>query len=153
LRAEIYSKQAPASDDELRALLAHDGVWASPPLGFNNTYVLGMRRDVAQRLSIARMSDLAARPELRIAFSNEFLERADGWPGVRAAYALPQRDVRGMAHDLAYRAVAEQSIDVTDLYSTDAEIAYYDLIALADDRRFFPVYDALFICRADVSDD
>lgn len=153
LRAEIYAKQATASDDALRALLAQDGVWASPPLGFNNTYVLGMRRDVAQRLSIERMSDLAARPELRIAFSNEFLERADGWPGVRATYALPQRDVRGMAHDLAYRAVAEQSIDVTDLYSTDAEIAYYDLIALADDRRFFPVYDALFICRADVSDD
>jgi osmoprotectant transport system permease protein len=153
LRAEIYSKEAPASDDALRALLARDGVWASPPLGFNNTYVLGMRRDVAQRLSIERMSDLASRPELRIAFSNEFLERADGWPGVRAAYGLPQRDVRGMAHDLAYRAVAEQSIDITDLYSTDAEIAYYDLIALADDRRFFPVYDALFICRDDVSDD
>lgn len=152
LRAEIYAKEAPASDDALRALLTRDGVWASPPLGFNNTYVLGMRRDVAQRLSITRMSDLAARPELRIGFSNEFIERADGWPGVRAAYGLPQRDVRGMAHALAYRALAEQSIDVTDLYSTDAEIAYYDLIALADDRRFFPVYDALFVCRADVND-
>ena len=153
LRAEIYAEQPPASDDALRALLERDHVWASPPLGFNNTYVLGMRRDVARRLSIERMSDLAARPELRIAFSNEFIERADGWPGVRAAYGLPQRDVRGMAHDLAYRAVAENSIDVTDLYSTDAEIAYYDLVALADDRRFFPVYEAVFICRDDVGDD
>ncbi len=152
LRGEIFARESIASEEVLRARLAQEGVWASGSLGFNNTYVLGMRKDVAAKASVARMSDLAAQPQLRLAFSNEFIERADGWPGVRAAYALPQRDVRGMAHDLAYRALAAGSIDVTDLYSTDAEIAYYDLIALTDDRHFFPEYDALFVCRADVGE-
>jgi len=152
LRAEIFAGRALRSDDELRAALSAAGVWASPPLGFNNTYVLGMRREVAQRLRLERMSDLATQPQLRFAFSNEFLERADGWPGVRAAYSLPQTDVRGMSHDLAYRALAAGSIDTTDLYSTDPEIAYYDLVALSDDRKFFPEYAALFICRDSVSE-
>jgi osmoprotectant transport system permease protein len=153
LRAEIFAGELIESDDQLRAAMARANVWASPPLGFNNTYVLGMRKDVAQRSSISRLSDLRAQPQLRLAFSNEFLERADGWPGVRAAYGMPHQDVRGMAHDLAYRALAAGSIDVTDLYSTDAEIAYYDLIALADDRNFFPAYDALFVCRSDATDE
>ena len=59
------------------------------------------------------MSDLAMQPQLRLAFSNEFLERADGWPGVRDTYGLSQQNVRGMAHDLAYRALAAGSIDIT----------------------------------------
>ena len=97
----------------------------------------------------ARISQLAGHPELRVGFSNEFMQRADGWPGVRDRYRLPHRDVRGLAHDLAYRGVADGALDVTDLYSTDAEIAHYDLIALEDDKAFFPVYEALIVCRAD----
>ena len=152
LRTEIFANAALRSDEDLRAALSHASVWASAPLGFNNTYVLGMRKDHAQQLGIGRTSDLASHPELRLGFSNEFMNRADGWSGVRAAYGLPQTDVRGMAHDLAYRALASGSIDVTDLYSTDAEIAHYDLLTLADDRHFFPAYEALIVCRADVAD-
>src|ERR1041384_194129 len=96
------------------------------------------------------MSQLAAHPQLRLGFSNEFLERADGWPGLRARYQLPQENVRGLTHDLAYRALADDALDVTDLYSTDAEIVQYNLIALVDDAHYFPVYDALFVCRDDV---
>jgi osmoprotectant transport system permease protein len=96
------------------------------------------------------MSQLAAHPELRLGFSNEFLERADGWPGLRARYQLPQENVRGLNHDLAYRGLADGALDVTDLYSTDAEIVQYNLVALADDAHYFPVYDALFVCRDDV---
>ena len=76
------------------------------------------------------------------------MQRADGWPGVRDRYQLPQQDVRGLAHDLAYRGVATGAIDITDLYSTDAEIAHYDLIALVDDAHFFPEYEAVILCRA-----
>jgi osmoprotectant transport system permease protein len=152
LRAEIFSQQQISSDEQLRDALNRAGVWASTPLGFNNTYVLGMRKEAADRMSVARMSDLVEQPQLRFGFSNEFLERQDGWPGLKQAYGLTQANVRGMAHDLAYRALEAGSIDVTDLYSTDAEIAYYGLIALADDRKYFPAYDALFVCRADVDE-
>lgn len=149
LRAEIYAREARQTDSDLPALLHRDGVRASRPIGFNNTYVLGMRQEVSRKLSVSRLSDLASHPSLRLAFSNEFLDRADGWPGLRATYGLPHADIRGMDHDLAYRALAAGSIDVTDLYSTDAEIAYYDLVTLQDDLRYFPTYDALFLCRAD----
>ncbi len=152
LRAEIFAQQAIADDAQLRDALTRSHAWASKPLGFNNTYVLGMRRQRAQQLGIERMSQLTAHPQLRLGFSSEFLERADGWPGLRARYQLPHANVRGLNHDLAYRALAEDALDVTDLYSTDAEIVQYDLIALDDDARYFPVYDALFVCRDDVSD-
>jgi osmoprotectant transport system permease protein len=110
-----------------------------------------MTRARAQQLGIANLSGLRGHPELRFGFSNEFLERQDGWAGLRDHYALPQAQVRGLAHDLAYRGVVDNSLDATDLYSTDAEIAHYDLVALTDDLRFFPSYDALFVCRDDVS--
>jgi osmoprotectant transport system permease protein len=150
LRAEIFAGQALQEDAQLRQALSNLHVWASRPLGFNNTYVLGMTRARAQQLGIANLSGLRGHPELRFGFSSEFLERQDGWAGLRDHYALPQAQVRGLAHDLAYRGVVDNSLDVTDLYSTDAEIAHYDLVALTDDLRFFPTYDALFVCRDDV---
>lgn len=150
LRVEIFANEAISNDEQLTQALVREHVWRSQPLGFNNTYVLGMRKASAAGLGIERISQLAAHPQLHFAFSNEFLQRTDGWPGLRARYGLPQQDVRGMAHDLAYRAMASGAIDVTDLYSTDAEIPRYGLIALQDDAHFFPDYQALFVCRDDV---
>lgn len=150
LRTEIFASQVITNEAELREALARERMWTSASLGFNNTYVLGMRRDRAAELGITRMSQLADHPALRFGFSNEFMERADGWPGIRAHYRLPQKDVRGLAHDLAYRGLESRSLDLTDLYSTDAEIVHYDLATLADDARFFPVYDAIIVCRNDV---
>jgi osmoprotectant transport system permease protein len=151
LRTEIFSDQNIASDEQLRAALARQSVWTSQSLGFNNTYVLGMRRDRAAALGITRMSQLVDHPTLRFGFSNEFMERADGWPGIRAHYRMPQQDVRGLAHDLAYRGLESGALDVTDLYSTDAEIVHYDLTTLQDDAKFFPAYDAVIVCRNDVA--
>lgn len=151
LRTEIFSDKNIGSDEQLLAALAQESMWTSKPLGFNNTYVLGMRRDRAAALGITRMSQLVDHPTLRFGFSNEFMERADGWPGIRAHYRLPQHDVRGLAHDLAYRGLESGAIDVTDLYSTDAEIVHYDLTTLQDDQKFFPAYDALIVCRNDVA--
>lgn len=150
LRAEIFASESVASEAQLTAALSQAHVWRSRPLGFNNTYVLGMQRTSAAKLGVSRISQLADHAGLRFGFSNEFLQRADGWPGLRERYRLPQTDVRGLTHDLAYRAVASNAIDLTDLYSTDAEIPRYDLIALQDDAHFFPAYDALFLCRNDV---
>jgi len=83
-------------------------------------------------------------------FSNEFLERKDGWPAVRNAFRLPQENVTGLDHDLAYRALSTGKTDLIDLYSTDAEIAFYHLRVLEDDKAFFPKYDAVFLYRLDL---
>jgi osmoprotectant transport system permease protein len=147
---EIFASEHLRNDEELRRALAAKGILMSAPLGFNDTYALGMREDVARRLGIGAISDLRAHPELRLGFSNEFLDRADGWPALRRSYRLPQANVTGLSHDLAYRALAAGSIDVADLYSTDAEIAYYQLRVLEDDQRHFPSYEAVFLYRVDL---
>jgi osmoprotectant transport system permease protein len=129
---------------EINRRLAALGLAASLPLGFSNSYALGVRRDSA----LHAISDLARRPELRLGLSHEFLGRRDGWPGLQAAYGLPQRP-RGLDHGLAYEALAASEIDVMDLYSTDAKIERYRIAVLADDRHYFPLYDAVLLHRAD----
>jgi osmoprotectant transport system permease protein len=133
----------------LNARLAPLGLAASVPLGFNNTYAMGMRREEAGRRGVKRISDLARHADLRLGFSHEFLGRRDGWPGLREKYALPQATPRGLDHGLAYEALAAKEIDVMDVYSTDAKIARFDIAVLADDRGFFPAYDAVLLHRAD----
>ena len=142
-------QDVPADADiaTLRARLKPLGIGITDPLGFDNTYAIGMRQDEAARLDIRRISDLRAHPSLRLGFSNEFMDRGDGWPGVRRAYALPQTKVSGLDHVLSYRAVASGAVDAIDLYSTDAEIPYYHLRTLPDDRHYFPRYQAVFLYR------
>jgi osmoprotectant transport system permease protein len=147
---EILGDQSLRTDAEIRAALADYGIRMSEPLGFNNSYALGMRKERAGRLGIRGISDLEAHPELTFGFTNEFMDRADGWPSLRAFYELPQTDVRGLDHDLAYRGLAGGTVDVTDLYMTDAEIAYYDLLVLQDDRGHFPDYHAVVLYRDDL---
>ena len=124
------------------------GLAASIPLGFGNSYALGMRAADARRLAITNVSQLAKHPALRFGLSHEFLGRRDGWPGLRATYGLPQA-VRGLDHGLAYEALAAGEIDVMDLYSTDAKIERYRIAVLEDDRKFFPAYDAVLLHRAE----
>ncbi|MEM1230777.1 MAG: ABC transporter permease subunit, partial [Pseudomonadota bacterium] len=85
----------------------------------------------------------------RLVFSHEFLERADGWPGLRAAYDLPHQPT-GIEHALAYQALAEDAIDATDAYSTDGELKRYGLKVLADDKNFFPEYRPVPLLRTAV---
>jgi len=132
----------------LNAKLKSQNLVAGYPLGFANSYAIGMARGRAEKLGIGSISDLARHAELRIGLSHEFLGRRDGWPGLKAAYGLPQAP-RGLDHGLAYEALAAGEIDVIDLYSTDAKIARYDLAILRDDRAFFPPYDAVLLYRAD----
>ncbi|HTF35548.1 MAG TPA: glycine betaine ABC transporter substrate-binding protein [Myxococcota bacterium] len=150
LEQEILKGEGVKGQAELRRALASYGVVMSRPLGFNDTYALGMKAARAKTLGIRSISDLNQHPELRFGFTNEFMDRADGWPGLKARYALPQQDVRGLDHDLAYRGLDADTIDVTDLYSTDADISYYDIRVLQDDLNYFPVYDAVWLMRADL---
>jgi osmoprotectant transport system permease protein len=146
---EILANKNIRGEVGLRAALAARGVGMSRPLGFNNTYAIGMREDVAKRLGIQTMSDLRSHPELKFGFSNEFMDRADGWVGLRKRYGLAQQDVRGLDHDLAYRALVSGEIQAIDMYSTDAEIKLYGLRALRDDLSFFPSYECVLLYRAD----
>jgi osmoprotectant transport system permease protein len=146
---EILKSPASLSLPEMRAKLAPLGLGVDVALGFNDGYALAMRADSAERLGIRQLSDLARHPALRLGLSNEFIGRADGWPGLAARYRLPQQPV-GLDHGLAYDAVAGGQVDVIDIYTTDAKIGHLGLRVLADDANHFPRYDAVLLYRLDV---
>ena len=152
IREEILSGREAKTDAAVRTALAERGVVLGATLGFQNTYALGMREEVARERGIRRISDLVQYPDLVFRFSNEFMDRGDGWPSLRRRYGLPQRNVRGLEHDLAYRGIESGAVDLIDLYSTDAEIAYYELRTLEDDLAHFPPYDAVWLYRADLEE-
>ncbi|HKU69801.1 MAG TPA: glycine betaine ABC transporter substrate-binding protein [Burkholderiales bacterium] len=129
--------------------LARHGLAAGVPLGFSNGYALALLESRAEALGITRLSDLRRHPELKLALSQEFLNRKDGWPGLKGAYELPFEGLRGLDHGLAYEALAAGKVDVVDVYSTDAKIARYRLRVLQDDRGYFPAYSAVLLYRID----
>ena len=135
---------------ELNVRLAARGLAAAVPLGFNNTYALAVRAADARAKAIARISDLKQHPELRLGLSQEFLGRADGWPGLVRAYGLNIPAPKGIDHGLAYEAIANGQVDLIDIYSTDAKLDKYQLSVLADDVGFFPRYDAVLLYRIDL---
>ena len=134
----------------LNERLLSRGLSLLSPLGFNNTYAIAVRKEVAEEFSLERISQLTDYRDLRVVVSHEFLEREDGWPGMRRVYGfdwIPE----GIEHGLAYQAMADGSIDITDAYSTDGELQRYDLTVLADDKAFFPTYLAIPLIRDDLS--
>ncbi|HEX5128339.1 MAG TPA: glycine betaine ABC transporter substrate-binding protein, partial [Usitatibacter sp.] len=145
---EILKADRDLSLSEINARLAPSGLAAGIPLGFQNTYAIGVRERLADQEGIVRLSDLAKHPDLRLGLSHEFLGRQDGWPGLAQAYSLSGLTPTALDHGLAYEALAAGKVDAVDLYSTDAKIARYGIRVLEDDRRFFPRYDALLLYRA-----
>lgn len=148
LAREILRLDDPQDATAMARALEQRGLAMSRPLGFNNTYALAMQERQADRLGIARISDLARHPSLRLGLTQEFIGRADGWPGLRSRYALPFDTPRGMEHGLKFGALAAGQLDVIDVYSTDAAIARNGLRVLQDDRDHFPRYDAVVLYRA-----
>lgn len=119
------------------------GVRWLPPLGFENTYAIAVRRGTADSLGLRTLSDLAEVAERLVAgFTPDFIGRDDGLPGLTDTYGLRFRDVRSLLQAVKYEALASGGVDVIDGYSTDGMIARYDLVVLEDDRGFFPPYDA-----------
>ncbi len=147
--AQTILRRPNADPIELAAALAERDLDIVAELGFNNSYAIAVDRERAEALGLTAVSDLAAHPDLKLGFSLEFLNRADGWPALKAHYDLPH-EVSGLEHALAYRAIASGQLDATDAYTTDGDLRSFDLRLLADDREFFPRYDALLLARRDL---
>jgi osmoprotectant transport system permease protein len=146
---EILKNPKPTSIAAMNAQLAPLGLGVAVPLGFHNGYALAMRAQDAQQRGIRSLSDLAQHPPLRLGLTNEFIGRADGWPGLKQRYGLPQQPV-ALDHGLAYTAIANGQTDLIDIYTTDAKIDDLGLVVMDDDRSYFPRYDAVLLYRLDM---
>jgi osmoprotectant transport system substrate-binding protein len=120
-----------------------------PSLGFNNSFALAMRGDDARAKGIRTLSDLAAyAPQMRIGVGYEFLERADGFPGLAKTYGLRfAAPPVVMDLGLIYRALEAKQVDIVAGSNTDGLIAALGLAVLEDDKKYFPPYDAVPIVR------
>ena len=123
--------------------------WTAP-FGFNNTFAILVRHADATRYRLATISDLAkVAPRWKAGFGYEFLERADGFPGLARTYGLRfATPPTAMDLGLTYRALADGNVDVIAGNSTDGQIAALDLVQLTDDRQYFPPYQAAPVVRA-----
>jgi osmoprotectant transport system permease protein len=147
---EVVLHAPGASDEDVTARLAREGIGVTASLGFDDSYALAVAGPAAARDHLATISDAARHPELRAAFTHEFLGRADGWPGLRDRYGLAFGEVRGVQHQIAFDAITSGGVDVVDVYTTDPQIERLGLRVLDDDRGFFPRYDAVVLYRLDL---
>ena len=151
-------KQTPISDPDsvLRFVNAEYGrqfrLYWTAPFGFNNTFAILVRHADATRYHLETISDLArVAPPWKAGFGYEFLERADGFPGLARTYGLRfSQPPSSMDLGLTTRALADGKVDVIAGNSTDGQIAALDLVQLVDDRRYFPPYQAAPVIRRDV---
>lgn len=146
----FLKERSTATLEELRAELLQKGLALGGALGFNNTYAIAVRRKTSEELHLRKVSDLRGHPELRGAFTADFLNFDDGFYKLQQVYGVALRSVKPMQHALAYRALQSGEIDLTDAYTTDGTLPQFDLTLLEDDRDFFPKYYGVIVARAEL---
>ncbi|MFM9904775.1 MAG: ABC transporter permease/substrate-binding protein [Pyrinomonadaceae bacterium] len=126
----------------------------SPPLGFSNDFAILVRGEVARQNNIKTISDaVPLAKNWQAGFGQDFMSRADGYPGFSRVYGFNfAKQPREMDLSLTYRALQSSELDIIAGNSTDGLIAALDLFQLADDKHYFPPYQAVFIARPEASE-
>jgi glycine betaine/choline ABC-type transport system substrate-binding protein len=148
-------KQQPLAEPLAALQAVRDGLRCRPdltiglPFGLNDTYVLAMRAADAAQRHVTCISDLAGHPDLTAGFTSEFNQRPDGWPGLARHYGIRLgRSPVDLSPGHMYLAVQDGQVAIISAFSTDARLRQFGLTVLADDRRFFPAYEALPVMRS-----
>jgi glycine betaine/choline ABC-type transport system substrate-binding protein len=149
LKDPVERNRTEVLDRMRREYASRFNLVVTEPLGFNNTFAIVIRGEDARRFGIHTLSDAAAyTPQWRPGFGFEFMERPDGFQGLARTYGLKfAASPRIMDLGLLYRALLEKQVDLVAGNSTDGLIAAQDLVILADDKNYFPPYEAVPIVR------
>jgi len=152
LKAPLERDPATVYDTVSRQFARQYDVRWLAPLGFENTYAMSVRTEMAERLGLRTLSDAARHAgDLRAGFTADFIGLPDGLPGLRSAYGLAPKSVSALAPAVKYQALVEGAVDIIDAYSTDGLLDRYPITVLEDDRGFFPPYDAAAVVRGDLA--
>src|SRR5450631_1998387 len=150
LAEAILKRPDLKSLDDIRLALAAMDLTISASLGFNDTYALAVKEEFAEKHNLNSIGDLIGiESGIKAAFSYEFMDRKDGYPGLIDSYHLKfnPKMVNRMEHSLSFQAIDENAVDLIDVYSTDAKIKKLHLRLLKDDHKYFPVYQAVWVAR------
>lgn len=123
-------------------------IWWSKLYGFNDTYGIAVKEEIAKEYNLKTYSDLARESEnLSLGAEYDFYEREDGYPGLEKVYGFDFKDKKEIDIGLKYQAISEGQVDVINVFSTDGRLKEYNLVVLEDDLNFFPSYYAATIVR------
>ncbi len=126
------------------------GIEVLNQFGFNNTYTLAVEPETAEQYGLSKISDLRrVAGQLTISPTLEFLNRADGLPGLQEKYAFQFKDVIGIDGSPRYTALINGESDVVDAFATDGLLVKFGLTVLEDDQHFFPPYYAVPLMRSE----
>ena len=100
IKEEILAAKNIKDNQQLKSYLDSIGIEISKPLGFNDTYAIGMKKEKAEKLGIDKLSDLKKYPDLKFGFSNEFMDRKDGWPGLKRDITFRKKMLPGLTTTL-----------------------------------------------------
>ena len=118
--------------------------------GFNDTFAIAMKKDLAEKLGIETYSDLVKKgKDLKFGAEYDFYEREDGYKGLEETYGFDFKDKTELDIGLKYDAINSDKVDVINVFSTDPMLKTYDLKVLEDDKNFFPSYYATTLVRED----
>lgn len=156
----IFLGQAPTSDGDastemVQKLFKPLGLEYTGKFGFSNDYAMVMTRDRARELGVSKISDLAGAGSIRYVVDDDFVQRpADGLQQMNRRYGITDSStttfpVGTEGKDKIVSALLDGEADVGELFMTDGQIAEYDLVVLADDLGFFPVYEVAPLVRSD----
>lgn len=125
-------------------------VWTKP-VGYNDTYVMLVRKEIAEKYNLKKASDLASyAKDWTLAGDNTFDTQPDAYPGWSKAYDIKFKKVLALEYSVIYTALANAQVDVIAAYSSDSRIAKFGFVILEDDKNFFPFYDSSFVIRGEV---
>ena len=150
LAEAILKRPELKSVEEIREALSGMGLTISASLGFNDTYALAVKEEFAEKNNLRSIGDLIPiESGVRAAFSYEFMDRKDGYPGLVQSYHLSFNPLKinRMEHTLSFQAIDQNAVELIDVYSTDAKIKKLNLRVLKDDHVYFPVYKAVWVAR------
>ena len=141
---EIYAEVKEFMESE-------HNIHTSEPLGFNNTYVMSVTPEIAEKYNLETLSQLIdVAPELRLGCTVEFIQREDCLPLFESEYNTSFKSKDGLDASIRYAAIESGEVDVIDAFSTDALLAKSNLVKLEDDISFFPPYYAVNLVRNEV---
>lgn len=119
--------------------------------GFNNTYGLVVRREIAEQYGLKTYSDLAAvSDQLIFGAEYDFFEREDGYDALCETYGLSFKETMDLDIGLKYQALNQGRIDVMVVFTTDGQLSASDVTVLEDDKQFYPSYLCGNIIRSEV---
>lgn len=144
------SNESEAVFEQAKAGLEKQELSLLEPMAYNNTYAVAVPRKIAEQYDLKTISDLqVVANELTAGFTLEFKDRQDGYKGIQEKYGVNFKEVVTMEPKLRYKAIEAGDVQVIDAYSTDPEIAKYDMIVLEDDEKLFPPYQGAPLLRTE----